>query len=569
MEALSKYLEKLKIFEALEDLINVGRELSDLKIEFEDHLIEKERVHQIAMLDARDKGEEFELIDFSEIKNAFREIYKKIQSIRKQQIALKETLEKENLKLKKNLLEDLKKVIEAEENINTAFHSYKEIHETWKKIGDIPREHRDSIQKEYSRLLEIFFYTMRIYREIKDHDYKRNFQLKQNVIHRLQQLRNSDSPLSELEQILKSLQNEWEDIGPVLNHDWESLKASYWETVRSIYDKINTIYESQRQVLVHNIEEKRKIVSQLISFKTEALTLNSQKSWDQLTQKVIELQNIWKKIGPGSRKENEEIWKEFRTNCDEFFESKKAFSKEQMDHFNVFANQKREIIKKIVSLQGSTNWKNTKDTIVQLQKDWKNIGYAGNKLEHKLWTEFRTACDTFFNAKDQAHKELDLERVENQKAKEALIEQINQINPEDKKVALQSLRELADSFNKIGSVPHENNEKIYKAYKKALDDKYNALSLEANEKSAILYKSKLDSILASKDRSKLLQKEKSDVRRQIDKINQEIILMENNIGFFANSKGAEALKAEVDKKVKTAQKEIELLKQKLKLIPNE
>ena len=217
MEQLRLLLEQLIAFESQDDLIAIGREINEVKINFEDHLMEAERVQQIAMLDAAEKGESIDAIDFTEIKNEFITRYKAIQEKRKQQISLKDTLERENLKLKKGLLDELKRIIESEEHIASAFQSYKNIHETWKKIGDIPRDQRDGIQKEYARLLEIFFYTMRIYREIKDHDYKRNLQLKQKVLHKLQQLRNEEEDIKSVEQQLRVLQDEWEDIGPVQN----------------------------------------------------------------------------------------------------------------------------------------------------------------------------------------------------------------------------------------------------------------------------------------------------------------------------------------------------------------
>ena len=219
---------------------------------------------------------------------------------RKQQISLKETLEKENLKLKKGLIDDLKKIIESEENIGAAFNAYKSIHDTWKKVGDIPREYRDDVQKEYSRLLEIFFYTMRIYREIKGHDYKRNLQNKQVVLHKLQQLRNEEQDIKVIEQQLRVLQDEWEEIGPVQNEEWEGLKVKYWEIVRQIYDKINQHYEAQRQVYEQNIEAKKVLIQELNTLLETAQHLTAYREWDALIEKVKEIQEAYKKIAPGT-----------------------------------------------------------------------------------------------------------------------------------------------------------------------------------------------------------------------------------------------------------------------------
>ena len=287
MEQLRLLLEQLIAFESQEDLIAIGREINQVKIDFEDHLMEAERVQQIAVLDAAEKGESIDSIDFTDIKNEFITRYKAIQEKRKQQISLKDTLERENLKLKKGLLDELKRIIESEEHIASAFQSYKNIHETWKKIGDIPRDQRDGIQKEYARLLEIFFYTMRIYREIKDHDYKRNLQLKQKVLHKLQQLRNEEEDIKSVEQQLRVLQDEWEEIGPVQNEEWELIKPKYWETVRQIYEKINVHYEAQRQVYVQNIAAKRALVDEILGLHTAAGEAKSNKDWENMKGRAV------------------------------------------------------------------------------------------------------------------------------------------------------------------------------------------------------------------------------------------------------------------------------------------
>ena len=216
-------------------------------------------------------------------------------------------METENLRQKKALIERLKEVIENEEKIGTAFNSYKEIHETWKKIGDIPRDKRDEIQKEYSRLLEMFFYTIKIYKELKEHDVKRNLQLKQDLIFKLKNLRNSQLSLRDLEATLRTLQDEWEEIGPVPNEEWEEVKKAYWDVVRSVYEKINSHYEEQRNVLAVNIEKKKALIVSLDKILELSQQNNSLKDWDVATKNVLVIQEDWKKIGFGTKKENEEV----------------------------------------------------------------------------------------------------------------------------------------------------------------------------------------------------------------------------------------------------------------------
>jgi len=245
MIKFQEFINQITLLNNAEDLVILGKDAGVIRTDFEDYLLHQEGQSQILKIEAKEKGEVFEALDFQTIKESFYLIYNQFQERRKQQVALKTTLENENLRLKRSLILRLKEIIEGEENISAAFNAYKEIHETWKKIGDIPRDKRDEIQKEYSRILEIFFYTMKIYREIKDHDYKRNTQLKQGIIQRLQQLRNTSGAIRDLESNLRILQDEWEDIGPVAQEEWEVIKSSYWEAVRSIMTKLISIMMSK------------------------------------------------------------------------------------------------------------------------------------------------------------------------------------------------------------------------------------------------------------------------------------------------------------------------------------
>lgn len=567
MEQLNTLLDQLQTYALRDDLVPCGKEINDLKISFEDTLLEMERVNQIQMLEAREAGETIDSTDFSEIKNAFLDLYKRLHEQRKQQILLKDALEKENLKLKRSLIEDLKKIIESEENIGTAFNAYKSIHETWKKVGDIPRDQRDAVQKEYSRLIEIFFYTMRIYREIKTHDYKRNSQNKQVVLHKLQQLRNEEEDIKTVEQQLRTLQDEWEEIGPVQNEEWDALKTKYWEVVRQIYDKINTHYEAQRQVYEKNIEAKKALVLQMQELCVHAGEANSFKTWDALTEKVKSVQEEYKKIGPGARKENDLVWKQFRTAIDAFFELKKNKAKEQQAALSERIEAKKKLILEAEQLKDSIG-KEATQRIIQLQKDWKNIGNSG-KAENQLWAKFRGACDAFFAAKDAENAAADKALEENYELKLAVIEKIKAFEPVDKTEGLAQLRGFSGEFTAIGHVPASKKDQVYKSYKTALDKAYEALKLNQKEREQWDFKAKLDEMLTSPDRVKQVQRERTELRKNIERLEQEINRMETNLAFFARSKGADSLRAEVAVKVQGIQEQISVLKQRLKLLPNE
>jgi hypothetical protein len=569
MENLN-FQEQLENLVKSEDLIAIGREVNTLKVQFEDIMLEAERVQQVNQLEAQERGENYEPIDYKIQKEAFYNVYKSFQESRKKQIEIKSALENENLRQKRVLINRLKEVIEAEENIGSAFNSYKEIHETWKKIGDIPREKRDDIQKEYSRLLEIFFYNIKIYRELKDHDYKRNFQLKEDVIFRLKQLRTKNLPIRDLEGSLRSLQDEWEEIGPVNNEDWEALKKNYWDSVKSLYEKINAHYEEQRSVLLDNLNKKKALVESLKVVVSSLDSIDKGKDWESKTNEIIALQEQWKLIGFGPKKENEAVWKEFRSICDTFFDAKKNFNKALDSAFKDVADKKRAFIAEVQEINTSDDWKKTADRIVFLQKKWKETGSAGPRNENKLWSEFRAACDVFYTARDKHFEHQESELLGNLEKKQALISEIEQyVVSEDKATALNNLKTFNERFSAIGHVPAKNKNDIFLNFKKAMDSKYSSMRLEANEKDMILYKGKIETLLASPERNKLLNQERFELKKQMDVLNKEIIQMETNLSFFARSKGADQLRKDVEKKITFSKEKISSLKRKLSSLPNE
>jgi hypothetical protein len=567
---LQQQIAQIQNLLAQEDLVQLGREAGQIKQLFEDQLIELERIEQVKRLEAQDKSEHYDEVDYTELKETFFALYQEFNTKRKAQQQLQQTLEQQNLKLKKDLIIRLKEVIDNEEKIGTAFQSYKEIHETWKKIGAIPREQREAIQKEYSRLLEIFFYNIKIYKELKDNDYRRNKQLKEDLIFKLKQLRVAQVTLRDLEAQLHALQDEWEEIGPVLNEDWETMKVAYWDAVRSIYDKINEHYEAQRQVLKANIDAKKKLITSLQERLTSLESWNNFKDWETQTAFILDLQSQWKTIGAGGRKENEAVYAEFRALCDTFFHAKKAFNKEKDAASSEIANQKKVLIEKALAISTSQDWKNTADALKKLQRQWQELGSAGQRFENKLWKEFRAACNVFFDARQAHFGQQDAENETNLAAKRALIDELEKLSlPTDKQEALAKLRALQQQFNEIGPVGIKERQNTYEAFKKHMDAHYQALKLEGQEKERVLFQAKLEGHLSSPDKLKLLQAERNDIRKQIDALQKEMLTLENNLGFFARSKGADQLRSDVQKKIDAAQEKIKGLRAKLKLIPNE
>lgn len=564
------FLEELKALTAQENLISINREVNELRTKFEDYVIEEERKLQIAQLDAQDKGEAIpENLELVTLKEDFHAELKDFKERRKVVVEARNAEQTANLAKKNAMIARLRTIIQNEENIGAAFGGLKEIQENWKEVGDIPREKRDEIQTEYSRLIEDFFYNINIYKQLKEHDLHRNTQLKLTIIEKLQALDKVTS-VKEVEQQLKALQNDWEDVGPVSNDEWDVMKDNYWKAVKLAYDRINVYFEERRTKLQENLNQKIELVAEITAY-VEALPAELDKSaWDSSTSKILEFQEAWKKIGFGPKKENEEVWKAFRAQCDQFFARKKEFFGELQQELDVIAQQKVKLIEKADALKDSTDWKETANKIIQLQKDWKNAGHSGQKNEQKLWKHFRGACDAFFNSRQKHFEAADAEFEGNLKLKEELITKIEAYKAsDDKKQVLADLKQFSADFAAIGKVPMKVKDTVYNRYKSTLDKIYEGLKLEGDEKNRIMFQAKMDTLSGSSDSSRMFTNEKASLRKQIETIKGEINQLENNLGFFAKSKGADALKLDVQKKIDKAQQEIDSIKQKIKMIPNE
>jgi|694.fasta_scaffold04930_12 uncharacterized protein (UPF0262 family) len=581
-------IDRLKEILSHEDLLPFNKEAHELKAKFAHLLMDKESVSEEAneelveesVHDVSEEAQDAEIVEVEVAEEVavvetdpmaleFDALYDDFKTRHKAQVEAKKSVEQANLELKKSLIDRLRTLIQEEENIGVAFAAQKEIQEQWREIGDIPRDLRQDIQNDYSRLMEQFYYNIGIYKELRVHDLKRNQQLKEEVIVKLKALAQNQN-IQEIESELKVLQHEWEDIGGTQQEVWEELKASYWSIVKSLYDRIRNHYEAKREVMNKNLEAKRELVVKTEQTLNGVLDSSDYKVWEDATQELLKMQEEWKGIGFGPRKENEDIWNQFRGMCDKFFEAKHAFYKERNKQFDEFVTKKKALIAKVNELKESTNWKETTQQIIAMQNDWKKIGNAGPKNEQKLWKEFRAACDGFFNLKEAHFAEADAANADNLNLKLALIQEIETYEvKEDKQATLVDLRAFSTRFSEVGNVPFKEKDNVYNAFRAAMDKHYQALDLKGAEKEKVMFAARLDTLASSPQAGKMFDDERRKLRLQIQKAEQDIRQYENNLGFFSRSSKNNDLKKGVEKNIELARKTIQDCKNKLKLIPNE
>lgn len=471
--------------------------------------------------------------------------------------------ENENLQKKKTILKTFKDILENEENIGVLFTKIKEIREEWKAIGNIPRDQFEAMQKAFSGFNDTFNYNVNIYKELKDHDLKRNYSLKNQIVFELGKLLEENN-IKTIEKAVKKLQNEWEEVGPTPNQYWEELKNQYWEKIKAIYDKIRAYYDGLKIEQQENLAKKKQLIEDAISIVSTPPT--SFKEWEKTTQQLNDLMESWKKIGFAPKEENDLVWKEFRSHFNDFFAKKSEFFKAQNDVFAEHKKAKQALIDSIESLINPEDWKGSTQRLINIQNEWKKIGFSG-RSDDKLWKEFRAKCDAFFNQKDAFFKGLEGEQVENLKKKQDLIEAIKAFVPgDDNKANVTALKEFSKTFTEIGNVPMKDKDEVYNAYKTALNTHYDNLKMNQVEKEKMLFEARIDQLKESANPASFITQEKEKIRNRINEITKEIANYENNLGFFSKSKSANPLLDGVLKNIEKGKSEIESLKTKLKLI---
>ncbi len=564
----TEIIEKLEELVAQEDILNANEAFKRLSDEFYKIIKEEENAFEVKKIERIEAGEKAEDIikPVDELFEKFKEINQTFKTKRKELIEAKKTEESKNLSIKKTLISELKELIAQEEHIGKAIKSIQDIQARWREVGPIPRDKRQDIQRDYSNLMDEFQYNINIYKEIKDHDLTKNAGLKEAVIEKLRAL-DSEKSIKIVEQKLHQLQDEWNDIGGTSADAWEKLKEEYWNTVNSLYAKIRDFYDGRRAEQKENIVKKLALIDKV----DEILGIEPQnnKEWKNATDQILAIQAEWKTIGFGPKKENQIVWKGFRAKCDQFFEAKNEFFKDINADFDKVKVKKEALIEQLSGINESENWNGTTKLIINLQKQWKQLGSAGQRNENKLWKKFRGPIDDFFNRKEAHFEALDSANEGNLKLKEDLIKKIENYKlSKDSTANIAQLKEFSKAFTAIGNVPFKQKDRIYKAYKSALDSKYNDLDMDKVEKDAILYNAKIESIYNSPNVERELDREAQFLRGKIDGLVKEKAQVETNLSFFANSDPNNPLLKSVNKQITGLESDIKSMKLKLKALYN-
>ena len=470
---------------------------------------------------------------------------------------------KSNLKVKLELIEELKGLINADEKIKETFEHFKNIQEKWKSAGQVPKSELDNLWKTYHHHVENFFDYLRINNDLRDIEFKRNLEKKTSLCEKAETIVDEDN-LDLSFGILQELHEQWKEIGPVGKIDREPIWKRFQEATKLIHKKRNDYYEKRKESFEENFQAKLALCETVENVDYTLLTHHNK--WQKQSESIKQLREDWKKIGPISREQNDKSWTRFISAIKLFNSKKNDFYKQLKQNQKDNLAVKLEIVEKAESLAKSTDWKETSNTLKRLQSDWKKSGMASKKESDALWKRLKTACNTFFdNLKKQQSIE-DEKLASHLEAKQSFLKQVEAFkNTGDTKKDIETIKGFISSWKELGKVPRKNIKSIEGSFRKLIDSFFEQLDIDKAEKRDIQFKSKIESIVAEDDQSKLSE-ELYKLQQESKKCKEELTLLETNIGFFKHAKDDNPLLLDVKKNIEKQKEKLLTIKSRMAFV---
>jgi len=498
------------------------------------------------------------------LEQRLKELLEKYKSKKTDFGKIQEAEKLENLRKKYEIIDKIKDLVNREESINKTFQEFRTLQDEWHSVGIVPQNELKELWENYHHAVEIFYDYIKINKELRDLYLKKNLEAKVRLCEKAEELMLEPNPVVAFRK-LQDYHNAWREIGPVPHES----KNEIWERFREI---TNTINQQHHQYFEKQKEEQRKNLESKIALCEKIEEINKEeiktfKDFEEKARIVVDLQKMWRTIGFAPKKQNNKIYQRFREACDEFFEKKRSFYADNKEIQMNNLQRKTELCIQAEAMQESTDWKATTEAFIKLQKEWKEIGPVPRKYSEKIWKRFRKACDNFFTRKAEYFASLDNSYENNLKAKEELIAQLESFEAgNDVQEAFKRLKEIQKKWTDIGFVPFNRKEEINNRYRNALNKQFDKLKIGDEDRSILKYRTKLETMKSNARSFRKISNEREKFISKIKQLENDIVLWENNIGFFAKSPNAETMIKEVEEKIKNAKKTIKTLEEKVKLI---
>ena len=490
---------------------------------------------------------------FVAIEAAFKDLYADYKRERAEYNKEQEKERESNLAAKEAVIEDLKNLVEKQEDVSATFPAFREIQARWRAIGPVPNQKFRDINDTYQFYVEKFYDMVKINRDLRDLDFKKNLEAKEAFCEAAEKLSENENVVAAFHELQK-LHEQWKEFGPVA----KEFRDSIWERFRAATAVINKRYQAHFEGLKEKQEENLAAKTALCERIEEiaAMEVSSSSEWNALTKEIEKIQAEWKGIGFASKKENQKIYDRFRAGCDRFFEKKRDFYSAYKDSMNGNLEKKMALIEAAEALKSSTEWKKATEEFIALQKKWKEIGAVPRKKSEQLWKRFRAACDEFFAERDKQNKGGENDFYGNLKAKKHLIEEIKAYVCTDAAADEAAMHDFDEKWRAIGFVPFKEKEAISRSYREAMQEKFPLFGERGPRRD-------------SRPSSRAPRSEKDILIQKYNALQQDIDTYENNIGFFAMSKNSEPLIKQMQQKIEDAKQELKALEEKIRQVESE
>lgn len=505
--------------------------------------------------------------DVSLAEENFKELYGKYRQIRMAHVQDIEKEKEENYVKKLQIIEELRALLEKAEDVNHTFPEFRELQNRWRAIDMVPQAKAKDLWDTYQHYVEKFYDYIKINNEFRDMDFKKNLEAKTSLCERAEALVDEPNVVGAFKELQK-LHDEWKEIGPVA----KEFRESIWERFKGVTSVINKRHQAHFEQLKEEQKKNLDAKVQLCEKAEEIAAAVPQESgdWNALSKQMENLQAQWKNVGFAAKKENQKIYDRFREACDKFYNSKREYYANFKNVMQDNLKLKEQLCEKAEALMESEDWKKATDQLIQLQKQWKEIGPVARKQSDAVWKRFRAACDHFFDNKAKHFDKVDEQYSGNLALKLALIEEVKAYKVGDtREDDINAMREFQNRWNAIGYVPFKEKEKVQKEFNTALDMHFADIRSLEGEKKLNKFRRMVAEVKNSGKGDRGLRFEREKLLLKYRKMEQDIATLENNMGFFARTKNADSMIADVKKKISIAKEELARIEEKIRIIDNQ
>jgi hypothetical protein len=469
-----------------------------------------------------------------------------------------------NLQKKYEIIEEIKALINNKESINKTFHEFRELQNQWREIGLVPQAKLKDLWDTYHHHVENFYDFIKINKELRDLDLKKNLETKMEICEKAEELLVEPSIIKAFN-ILQKYHEQWREVGPVPRDKKDELWERFKAATSIINKKHQDYFEGRKSDQKKNLDAKIALcekVEEIANGEIEA-----HRDWDEKSKELIELQKVWRTIGFAPKKDNNKIYERFRVASDKFFDRKREFYNQNKEEQQNNLQLKTDLCMQAEALKDSTDWKKTADEFINIQKAWKEIGPVPRKFSDVIWKRFRAACDYFFENKAKHFSSIDGEQTENLKKKKELLEEVKQFSLSgDDSADLDKLKDFQRRFTEIGHVPFRDKDAIQNEFRDLINQHFDTLRIDEKRRNLMKFKNKVANNTSSGKGQNKNRFEREKYMTKLKQLETDLALLDNNIGFFANTKNASALIDDVNQKIISTKEKIEFLKEKIRIM---